>query len=102
MKLPAILNTRAAMIAAGVLVGGAVLYFAVRKLAKAPGEAADDFNRGTPYASDRSGAVGTAVRTAANVANEASFGLFEWLGGKVGEGASWLLNSSYRNYDPNK
>lgn len=90
------------MIAVGVLVGGAVLYFAVRKLARAPGDIADDFNRGTPYASDKAGAAETAVRTAANVANEATGGLLEWLGGKVGEGASWLLNPTYRNYDPNK
>jgi hypothetical protein len=72
------------MIAVGVLVGGAVLYFAVRKLAGAAGDAADDFNRGTPYASDQSGAVGTAVRTVANVANEASGGILANFGGWLG------------------
>lgn len=99
MNAAKLLNTRGAMIAIGVLVGGAVLYFAVRKLARAPGDIADDFNRGTPYASDNSGAVGTAVRTVANVANEASGGYLEQFGGWLGRS---LYDWTHPTYDPNK
>ncbi len=99
MKVPAILNTRAAMITAGILVGGAVLYFAIRKLARAPGEIADDFNRGTPYDSSNSGAVGTAVRTVANVANETSGGILADFGGWLGRS---LYDWTHSDYDPNK
>jgi hypothetical protein len=102
VKALAVINSKPVMIAAGVLVSAAVLYFAVRKLARAPGDIADDFNAGTPYASGQSGAVGTAVRTAANVANQASFGLLERAGEGLGSALTWLFNPSFSNYDPNK
>jgi hypothetical protein len=102
VKALAVINSKPVMIAAGVLVASAVIYFAVKKLARAPGEIADDFNAGTPYASERSGAVGTAVRTVANVANQASFGILERAGEGLGNALTWLFNPSFRNYDPNK
>lgn len=94
-----ILNSKPVVMAAGVAVGAVVLYFIAREIFDEAGKAADDFNRGTAYASDKAGAVGTAVRTLGNVANQASGGILGDFGGWLG-GAIYDL--THAAYDPNK
>jgi hypothetical protein len=99
MNAAKLLNTKSAMIAVGILAGAAVVYYAGRKFIKGALDAPDDFNRGTAYDSDESGPVGTAVRTAANAANQLSGGYLEQFGGWLG---GWIYDLTHEEYDPNK
>jgi hypothetical protein len=93
LNAPALLNSRAVMIAAGVAVGAVALYLVGRKVAGGVGSAIANVNRGTPY--EGTGPVGT-VGHAADVV---SGGLLSSFGGWLGRTIFDLTN---RPYDPNK
>jgi hypothetical protein len=95
MNVTGVLNTKAGMIGAGVLVVGALIYFFGKRAAAVVTDAVDAIgkvNEGTPY--EGAGVVGTL----GNLTNQISGGSLqsfgEWIGGKAYE----LFN---KPYDPN-
>lgn len=76
-----VLNTKAGMIGAGVLVAGLVVYFFGRKTIAGAVDAVSNVNAGTPY--EGGGLLGTL----GNITNRASGGFLErfgsWLGGSI-------------------
>ena len=93
------LNSKAVMVAAGVLAGGLVLYFVGRQFGKAAGDtaraAADAVarvNEGTPY--EGTGPVGTIAHGVDRVAGGWLSRFGGWLGGAI-------YDATHAEYDPN-
>jgi hypothetical protein len=97
MNMAAILNSKSATWAAVALVGAVAAYVVIKRLGDAADRSLDEFNRGTAYASDNTGTVGSAVSALGNATNRASGGVLQSLGEWI-SGAFFDPNS---DFDPN-
>lgn len=91
MKLPAVLNTKAAAYGAAILVGGVVIYVIVSGLGKKALDKIANINEGTPY--EGTGPVGTL----GHATDAVSGGLLSTFGGWLGR---TIYDATHKEYKP--
>lgn len=93
MSLASLANSKPAAVAVGVGVAAVALYVIGRRVFKELRRGVADFNEGTPY--ENHGPIGTL----GNVANEATGGWLDDLGGWLGR---TVYDWTHPEYDPNQ
>ncbi len=91
MKLPAVLNTKAAAYGVVILIGGVVAYIIVKKFGKAALDKIANVNEGTPY--EDTGPVGTL----GHATDAVSGGLLSTFGGWLGR---TIYDVTHKDYKP--